>query len=182
VTVAGVVQTPAQQAKQVIDRINQLSPPGQQPLLAVLPYDPNVPAPLAPTATPAERLKVCNDYRAASDNTYIANPLQITGPAHGTVYGFIRFIQTTPSEDYDGFRIDTPIKLTGVQEIFFTTETGPVASVDPSHRGPLYLTSSMGQGGGRGVVHFDLIHADPNGNESGGASLYVDLDDDSTQF
>jgi hypothetical protein len=31
-------------------------------------------------------------------------------------------------------------------------------------------------------VHFALVHADPNGTESGDAALYVNLDQDPTQF
>jgi len=177
VTIAGVTQSPAQQAKQVVDRINQLAPPGQTPLLAVLPYDPNTPPTLPAGTAPADRLAACTAYRNKGPLTYIANPLQITAPAHGTVYGFIRFISVSPAEDYDGFRLDTPINLAGVQEIFFTTETD---NVDPNHRGPLYLTS-MRTTSGREVVHFELVHADAGGTESGGAALYVNLDQDSTQ-
>ncbi|HXU70680.1 MAG TPA: hypothetical protein VN947_15190 [Polyangia bacterium] len=178
VTIAGVTQSPAQQAKQIVDRINQLAPPGAAPLLAVLPYDPNTPPSLPAGTTPADRLTACTNYRNQGPLTYVANPAQITAPAHGVVYGFIRFINTTPAEDYDGFRLDTPVNLAGVQEIFFTTETD---SVDPNHRGPLFLTSTLTQGG-REVVHFALVHADPNGSESGGAALYVNLDQDPTEF
>ena len=114
----------------------------------------------------------------ASDRAYVANPLQITAPAHGAVFGFIRFISTAPAENYDGFRLDTPINLEGVQEIFFTREGD---DVDPNHRGPLFLTSHARAGRSRRRA----LRADPrrpNGTESGGASLYVDLDSDPDSF
>ncbi|HXU69203.1 MAG TPA: hypothetical protein VN947_07725 [Polyangia bacterium] len=171
VTMAGVTQTPDEQALAVVQRIEQLAPAGQPPLLAVLPWDATPPPTVAKDATPDERLAACNAYTSASDRAYVANPLQITAPAHGTVFGFIRFISTVPAQNYDGFRLDTPVNLDGVQEIFFTREGD---SVDAGQRGPLFLTSRLVPGG-RDVVHFELIHGDPNGTESGGASLYVDL-------
>ena len=117
VTTAGVSQTPAEQALAVVQRIVQLAPAQQPPLLAVLPWDTTPPPSLPPDATPAERLAACTAYEDASDRAYVANPLQITAPAHGAVFGFIRFISTEPAENYDGFRLDTPVRLQGVQEI-----------------------------------------------------------------
>jgi hypothetical protein len=177
VSTGGVTQTPAQQAQQVVDRITQLTDDGLAgPLLAVLPYDPNVPPSIPDTATSAERRTACDAYEAASDVTYIPNPYQITAPLHGTVYGFVKFVSQTPPADYDGFRIDTPLNLKGVQELFFTVE-GP--TVDPKNRGPLFLTSQKTQGG-VDVVHFDLTA--PTGAASGTAALLVDLDQDPVQF
>ena len=123
-TVGGVTQTPAELAQQVINRIHQLTdaPGANGPLWAVLPYDPNLPPTLPDSATSEERRAACDAYIGSSPLTYVANPYQITGPLHGTVYGFVKFISTIPPANYDGFRIDTPIKLQGVQEIFFTVE------------------------------------------------------------
>jgi len=176
----GVVQTPDQLAQQVTDRIHQLTdPPGSSaPLLAVLPFDPNVPPSVPDTASSTERRAACDSFIQQSPNTYIGNPYQITAPLHGTVYGFPKFVSVTPPANYDGFRVDTPTNLKGVREIFMTVE-GP--TVDPKNRGPLFMISQMTQNG-QGVVYFNLIHADPMGTASGTAALLVDLDEDPVQF
>ena len=77
-----------------------------------------------------------------------------------------------------GLRIDSPLNLKGVREIFFTVEGD---TVDPLNRGPLFLTSTMTPGG-VDVVHFDLTSPDPAVNVSGTAALLVDLDQDPVQF
>lgn len=183
ITQNGATQTPEEQAQQVVDRINQLTSANTSiqtggPLLAVLPYDPNVPPAIPDSASSADRRAACDAYFAASDLTYIPNPYQVTGPLHGFVYGFVKFVSVMPPANYDGFRIDTPLNLKGVQELFLTIE-GP--TVDPKNRGPLFMTSKLTQGG-NDVVHFDLIHADPMGTASGTAALLVDLDQDPVQF
>jgi hypothetical protein len=181
----GITQTPEEQAQQVIDHIHQLTdPPGATgPLLALLPYDPAVPPAVPDSATPDERKQACDAYLAQPDpaqafNTYIANPYQITAPLHGYVYGFKKFVSIVPPANFDGYRIDTPLNLKGVQEIFFTVEG---ATVDPLNRGPLFLISERSLNG-NDVVHFDLIHADPMGTATGTAALLVDLDQDPVQF
>ena len=167
----GVVQTPDQQAQQVSDRVKQLDGMAagsvQGPLLAILPYDANVPPAVPDTASSPERRAACDSFIQQGPNTYVANPFQITAPLHGTVYGFAKFVSATPPANYDGFRVDTPTNLKGVREIFFTVE-GP--TVDPLHRGPLFLISQMTQNG-QDVVYFNLIHADPMGTASGTAAL-----------
>ena len=188
ITQNGIVQTPQQQAQQIIDRINQLTTNATiasgGPLLAVLPYDATPPPSIPDTTSAAQRLAACNAYANPDPNTdtdpltYVANPLQLTAPAHGAIYGFVRFLSTVPPQNYNGFRLDTPVNLKGVQEIFFTLEG---ANVDPKNRGPLYLTSTLTPGG-RDVVHFDLTSADPNSTASGAAALYVDLNEDPVQF
>lgn len=181
VSSGGVTQTPEQQAQQVIDRINQLttnvSIASGGPLLAVLPYDASAPPSLPDTATSEERRTACNAY-TADPLAYVPNPFQLTAPLKGFIYGFVKFLSVTPPSDYDGFRIDSPLNLKGVQEIFFTLEGN---NVDPMNRGPLFMTSKRTQDG-IGVVHFDLIHADPNGTANGTAALEVDLDNDPVQF
>jgi hypothetical protein len=173
----GVTQTPDQQAQQIVDRINQLTPPGALPLLAVLPYDPNTPS-VPANAAAADRLAACNDYRGKSELTYVPNPSQITAPAHGVVYGFIKFVSVTPPVSYNGFRIDTPVNLKGTQEVFLTIEND---TVDPRARGAAYVVSRPSPGG-RDVLHFDLVHADPNGTASGAVAMYTTLDQDPVQF
>jgi hypothetical protein len=172
VMVAGQTQTPDEQAAAVVGRINQVNP-ASGPLLAVLPWDKNPEPIIGPNATPDERLADCNAYKALSPNTYVPNPLQMTAPAHGTVYGFVSFSTVVPATNYDGYRLDMPVSLKGVQEIFFTVEGD---NVDPNHRGPLYLVSTRTPGG-NDVVHFDLTP--PAGSMaaiSGTAALYVNLD------
>ncbi|MDB4968936.1 MAG: hypothetical protein JWN44_4625 [Myxococcales bacterium] len=173
----GVTQTPEEQAKQVRDRINQLAPAGAAPLLAVLPYDPTPPPVIPAGATAKERLDACQAYEM-NDKFYVSNPYQITAPPNGAVYGFVSYTTLSPPANYNGFRLDTPINLRGVQELFFTLEG---ANVDPLNRGPLFMTSTLDQGG-RDVIHFSLLHADPAGTASGGVSLYVNIDEDSVQF
>jgi hypothetical protein len=177
----GVTQTPQDQAQQVIDRIDQVSDnitiASGGPLLAVLPYTPTVPPSVPDAASPSDRRAACDAY-VMDPLAYVPNPYQFTAPLRGTVYGFVKFISSKPPSDYDGVRIDTPLNLKGVREIFFTLEGN---SVDPLNRGPLFLTSKLTQGG-IDVVHFDLIHADPMGSASGTAALLVDLDEDPVQF
>ncbi len=167
ISAGGVTQTPIEQAQQVIDRINQLAP-ATGPLFAVLPYDPNVPPAVPATATPEERRAACDAYHDASDLTYIPNPYQITTPLHGFVYGFVSFTTLTPPANYDGYRIDSPLNLKGVQEVFMTVEND---TVDPKNRGPLFMTSQLDAGrhrrrpfpvdprgpGGNGDGHRDLV-------------------------
>jgi len=188
VTVAGVTQTDAEQAQQVIDRINQLTVASASgvPLLAVLPFDPTPPPSIPASTPPDQRLEICNAYKdngttgfaTGADLTYIANPYQITGPLHGNVYGFANYSSVTPPANYDGYRLDSPLNLKGVQEIFFTVEGD---TVDPLNRGPLFLISKRTPGGAD-VVHFELSSPDPMVNVSGTAALLVDLDEDPVQF
>ncbi|HEX9104034.1 MAG TPA: hypothetical protein VF997_17605 [Polyangia bacterium] len=116
VTAGGVTQTPAQQAQQVIDRIDQLTTnvtiASGGPLLGVLPYDPAVPPTVPDTASSEERRAACDAYAMNGDAlAYVANPFQLTAPLKGTIYGFVKFLSVTPPSDYDGFRIDTPLNL-----------------------------------------------------------------------
>jgi hypothetical protein len=124
----------------------------------------------------------CSTWEAMGDDPkihYVPNPLQITAPLNGgVVYGFVSFTSLTPPANYDGWRIDSPINLDGLREIFFTTETD---TVDPKNRGPLFLVSTMTPGG-RDVVHFDLTHVDPASTAAGTAALYVNLNEDPVQF
>jgi hypothetical protein len=188
VTIAGVTQTPPEQAQQVIDRINQLAPAVGNVLLAVVPYDPTPPPTIPDGTSPEDRQTLCDNFMFTTDpdkksipTRYVANPKQITAPINGTVYGFIAFTTISPPTNYDGFRLDTAVNLKGVQELFFTLETVEPKDVDPLHRGKLFLTSELTQGG-RDVVHFELRHADPNDLASGSAAVLFNLDEDPVQF
>jgi hypothetical protein len=182
-----VTQTPEQQAQQVQQRIAQLSPAGVAPLLAILPWDKQcdaggncvsvTPPTIADDVSPAERKARCDEYRL-NELAYVPNPLQITAPLHGSVYGFANFTTVQPPTNYNGFRLDTTVSLKGLQEIFLTVEDD---SVDPANRGPLYLASTQ-VNGGVGVLQFQLNNpTDPNG-ASGAVAVYTDLDEDPVQF
>ena len=182
VSSGGVTQTNQEQAQQIINFIHQVTDNTTittgGPLLAILPYDANTEPSIPTDATPTDRKMACDKYFNASPNTYIPNPYQLTAPLHGFIYGFVEFTSTVPVQAYNGFRIDSPINLKGVQEIFFTVEND---NVDPTNRGPLFLISELTPGG-RDIVHFDLLDAVANGPHTGSAALEVDLDEDPVQF
>jgi hypothetical protein len=183
-----ITQSPEQQAQQVQQRIAQLNPSGGRPLMAILPWDPLCDADgsnchsqaevvVPDGSSPADRKAICDGFRG-SPLFYVPNPLQITAPLHGAVYGFADFTTLQPPTNYNGFRLDTPVSLKGLQEIFLTVEGD---NVDPNKRGPLYLASTRVQGG-VGVLQFTLINpADQNG-ASGAVAVYTDLDEDPVQF
>ena len=202
VTINGVTQSPEEQAAAIRARIAQLTtrnncdgatPPhcGIAPnnLVAVLPYD-ATPEPVLDfnTTSAADRLAACKSYWAASPFAYTPNPSQLTFPLNGTVYGTTNFNTTPPlpPTNYDGFRIDSPVNMKGIQELFITHETVDAADmaasradgVDPENRGPLFLQGLPDQGG-LDVVHFDLSGAS---GEAGTAALYVDLDENPSAF
>ncbi len=159
----GVLQTPDQQAAQVRNRIAQLNAPpdGTQPssLLALVPWEPTPPPAIDAAATAADRLAACQAWWAASPLAYTPNPLQITSPLHGYVFGFLAYVTATPPTDYDGIRIDTPVNLDGLQELFVTDEG---ATVDVTMRGAVYLASKPSPGG-NDVAHFDLAGPSASG-------------------
>ena len=90
----------------------------------------------------------------------------------------MKFVSVKPPANYDGFRIDTPLNLKGVQEIFFTVE----GTDGRSEKSRPALPDFGADPGGQDVVHFDLVKADPALTASGTAALLVDLDQDPVQF
>jgi hypothetical protein len=186
VTKAGITQTPKQQAQSIINRIAQLNPPGQPPLLAVLPFSTVSDPVIAADATPAERLAACVGTTANPGaemldvNYYAANPSQVTAPLHGAVYGFIHFQTLNPPANYDGFRLDVPENLKDVQELYFTTESVDIAQVDPKNTGPLYVDSKLVPGG-RDILQFNL-QSPINGGPTGAVAVENTLDEDPVQF
>lgn len=182
ISYSGITQTPEQQAQQRVLRIQQLNPAGMPPLLAVVPWDEHVEPTVAANTAPADRKAACDAYRNVQPpTTYVPNPDQITAPLHGTVYGFVGYSTNHPPAGYDGLRIDSPIALKGIRELWLTDETAPAGAtgdfVDPRHRGPTAL-EGLPDAGGRDVVHFDLTG--PGG--SGTAALLVNLDTDPIQY
>lgn len=159
----GVTQTPQQQAQQVRNRIAQLTAPpdGTQPssLLALVPWSPTPPPSIPEGASAADRLAACQTWWSESPLAYTPNPLQITSPLHGYVFGFLSYVTATPPTDYDGIRIDTPVNLEGLRELFVTDEG---ATVEVKQRGAVYLTSTPTPGG-NDVAHFDLAGPSASG-------------------
>lgn len=176
VTIAGVTQTPEQQVQQLENRLDQIlstSLGGKQPqsLLAIVAADDGTAPNIAADASAADRLAACTTYWKDHPYAYSGNPFQLTQPTHGVVYGFVSYQTTSPPAGYDGIRFDTTLKLEGLREIWLTTESVPVAMVNPLARGPIFLYSQPARGG-RGVVYFNLLGP----SASGTAALYVDLD------
>lgn len=206
-TIDGVFQSAEEQAQGMRTRIGQLTPPGScdgsgldpayhcghasATLLGAIAYElvdaagqPTSVSPPPPTvpfdADPQARLEACHEYWASTPLAYTPNPLQLTAPAHGALYGELTFITATPPSVFDAIRIDTQVNLAGTQELWITTE--PNDLVDPTKRGPVLLGGSPDPGGRR-IVHFDL--SPPVGAAiaaSGTAALEVDLDVDSYSF
>jgi hypothetical protein len=189
-TINGVAQTPDQQAQQVKNRIAQVTAMtvkcescGQDfvglqaaSLLAMVAHTDKSNLAAMQATSAADRAAACNDYWS-DPLAYTANPAQLTAPLHGALLGFINYNTVAPPAGFDGLRVDTPVNLRGVQELWLTTESVPPAQVDPAHRGPLFLEGVPGSGG-RDVLHFGL--AGPGG--AGAAAMYVNLDQDPISF
>jgi hypothetical protein len=200
--VAGIKQTPEEQAAQVRARIQQLTSPsncaypmapllthcgvqGAGNALAVLPFDPTTRPTVDFNAPAAERLAACRDYWLASPLSYTPNPYQLTAPIHGTLWGMMPYVTTTPVSGFEGLRLDTPVNLKGIRELFLTLESFDADDmqnnrpdgVDPLNRGPVILQGFPNRGGNY-VIHFALTGS----GGSGEAALYVDLDSDPVQF
>jgi hypothetical protein len=193
VTVAGVTETPDEQAQEYINRIKQITAPSncsatdptdcgtQITLLAVVPFDDTPPPQVMPTDSASVRLAACQAYWAKSPLAYTGNPPQVTAPIHGTAYGFVYFQTNRPSAAYDGIRIDSPTNLAGAQDLWLSTETAPLAMVDGNNQGPMFLRGTVDQGG-NDVIHFDLTSPDPLSTASGTAALYTNLGNSSVEF
>ena len=203
--VNGVEQSAEEQAAQVRTRISQLTTPmncdnpppptprhcGRQAfdLFGVMSYSTTQPPNLPYDAPPADRLRFCEEYWK-DPLAYTPNPFQVTAPIHGPIWGYISFTTippAAPAQGFDSTRIDSPINLRGIKELFATVETLDAADlaadpprpdgVDPLNRGPVYF-QGFPSVGGQGVVNINLVGP----TASGHASLYVDLDDDPIGF
>jgi hypothetical protein len=179
VTIGGTMQTPDEQAQQIVNRIAQLTSMaqgGREPstLYAVVPFDATPPPTQLPLDTPANiRLAACKQYWA-SPTAYTGNPAQVTAPINGAAYGFVAYNTTSPPAGYDGIRLDSPTNLDTVQELWLTVEGD---QVDPLNRGPVFMDSVMTKGG-NDVVHFVLTGS----SVSGTAAVEIHFDDNSVLF
>jgi hypothetical protein len=143
--------------------------PSGQSTSGCIPYD----------AAPADRLAACRAFFATSPLAYAPNPLQITAPIHGALYGVVTYMTTTPPSAFSSIRLDSNVKLSGARELWMTTESD---QVDPLHRGPIFLDGTTDRGG-QEVDHFDLTPPlDSTLAVSGTAVLLDELDQDPVQF
>jgi hypothetical protein len=195
---AGVSQSPDEQAEAVRSHIADITATsscdgsGEDPryhcgrqastVLGLFPYeivtDAGLATMIAPTMPPvpfaaaaADRLAACQSYWA-NPLAYTPNPLQLSAPAHGAVWGYVTYVTLSPPAGYQSIRIDVPVDLRGLRELFITVEPD---QVDPLHRGPVLLDGTP-QVGGQGVVHFEL--QPPPGAAvpvAGSATVYTDL-------
>jgi hypothetical protein len=143
--------------------------PAGQPTAGCIPWD----------AAPADRLAACETFFATSPLAYAPNPLLITAPIHGSLYGVVTYVTTTPPSAFSSMRIDSNVKISGAHELWITTE---VDQVDPLHRGPIVVDGTPDRGGQQ-VNHFDLTP--PLGSTlavSGTAVLLDELDQNPVQF
>jgi hypothetical protein len=185
-TIAGITETPEEQAQAYNNRIAQITSTndgGMQSatLLAVVPFDDTPPPAVQPTDGASVRLAACKDYWNKSPLAYTGNPAQVTAPIHGTAYGFVYYQTNRPSASYDGIRIDSPTNLAGAQDLWYSVETAPLAMVDGNNQGPMFLEGKADQGG-NDVIHFDLTSQSASGTASGTAALYTNLDNSSVEY
>jgi hypothetical protein len=139
-------------------------------------------------AAPADRLAACSAYWASSPLAYSPNPLQITAPIRGQLYGEVTYGPTiVPPSQFDQIRVESPVNLVGIQEFWYTVEQDqldvppPMADRAPV-RGPVFLDGTPDEGG-MSFVHFDL--SPPFGSMatvSGTAAMLVDIESDPIQF
>jgi hypothetical protein len=148
-------------------------------LLALLPYTTTSAPPFDATMPAAARLAACQAYWS-DPVAYSPNPVQLTAPLHGTVYGFIAYATQKPAAGYDGVTLQTPDRLTGTRELWLTLETAPVDQVQPLRGGSVILDGKPDHGG-FSVIHIPLTSPIPGG-PSGTAAIETNLDQDPLQL
>jgi hypothetical protein len=141
---AGIVQTPAQQAAQVVLKIRQVTGPDlgglqDKDLYAVTPVDGNAAPQLAAGASAAARLAACQAYWAKGPDAYTPDPYEVAVGRHGTILGFVDYQTTQPLQSFSDIYLDSPYDLSNLVEMWFTTESVPPEQVDPQHRGPIWM-------------------------------------------
>ena len=130
------------------------SPPAAGDVLALVPYTTASPPPFDAAMPAAARLAACQAYWS-DPLAYSPNPVQLTAPLHGTVYGFIAYGTKMPAAGYDGSTLQTPKRLAGTRELWLTLETAPIDQVQPLNGGTVILDGKPDQGG-FGVIHIPL--------------------------
>jgi hypothetical protein len=189
-SIGGIMQTPEQQAQLVALRIAQVTATdvcaadgsicGQQKatLLALVPYTTTSPPPFDATMAAADRLAACQAYWS-DPLAYSPNPVQLTAPLHGSVYGFIAYSTLKPAAGYDGITLQTPDRLAGTRELWLTVENVPVEQVQP--QGGTVILDGKPDHGGFSVIHIPLT-SPIAGGPSGAAAIEANLDQDPLQL
>lgn len=191
-----------QRVRQVVPRTLPILPAGgvagktKVPLLALVRHDEN-PGPDFPLTkdnvdkmAPADRLQRCRPFLCAPADAgcghgayYVGNPLQLTKPVHGTLYGFFDFntigpdFQTAdpasyvPPQDYGGIAISTRVSLHGIRGLRLTREK----ERRPGQPGTPVALGVPSTDSGRGAARFVLLLP---GTQTvlGFASVLTDLD------
>lgn len=185
----GVIQTPEQQAAQVLGRIGQVTSAGEctadgtvcgqqsQTLLAVLPYTTSTPPDLPTDLAPADRLAACQAYWS-DPLAYTPNAAQLTSPLRGVLFGFVSYSSQAPPAGFDGSTLRSSRRLADMRELWLTDESVPLDQVSPLD-GAVILDGERDRGG-QGVLHFTLS-SPLVGGPAGAAAVLVDLDRDDVQ-
>ena len=198
----------ALQAKAVEKRVHELTDLQPRPLLAMASFDDAaaahpVRAPdragcdelkpracIPDDATAATRLSQCLAFWQASPFAYTGNPLQLTRPVHGTLFGMLDFTSLTPAQTLGGIQVVSDFALHDLRELWLTQTTATVAALDADQldcatspgtcRGALFLQGDAGSPQ-NGIFRFDLSSPPPS-TVTGTASVLTRLDEDPVQF
>ena len=176
-------------------RIDQITIGAQTPLYALVPWDDAsaMPHPSAkdPSLTAEMRKCACRDLWNASAAAYSGNPIQLTAPVHGALYGVVDFQSLAPPQLLGGVSFHVEYKLPSVRELWLTDTTALVDKLDPAQldcrahpdtcRGATILDGYLSPDTGRQASHFEL--RSPSGEAlTGSAAIETNLDADPAQF
>ena len=176
-------------------RIDELTIGGQATLFALVPYDDAaaMPHPSAkdPTLTAEARKCACRDLWNASPASYSGNPIQLTSPVHGALYGVLDYQSTMPPQALGGIAFHVDYSLPSARELWLTDTAAEVSHVDPNQldcharpdscRGITLLDGTAASEAGRQAIHFEL--RSPTGAAiTGSAAIETNLDRDPQQF
>ncbi len=139
-----------------------------------------------------DRLAFCPSFLSSHFDYYQGNPLQLTAPLHGTLFGFFNFntigpeFQTAdpatflPPQNFGGIAITTRMSLHGMTALLLTRETAQ----NPALPGTVVVKGGAlpPAASGRGAIRFGLQATIPVGMGMtqtvtvGTASVLTDLD------
>ena len=178
-------------------RIDQLTIGAQNPLFALVPWDDAaaMPHPSAkdPAITAEMRKCACRNLWNASAASYSGNPIQLTAPVHGALYGVLDFQSTMPPQALGGMSFHVNYALSSARELWFTDTAADVGKLDPrqidcnqhpeSCRGVTLVdgvASPMAMSG-RQAIHFEL-RSPAGAAVTGSAAIETNLDRDPQPF
>jgi hypothetical protein len=184
----------ANKALAVSMRIDELTIQQANPLFAMVGWDDNSATPpvIDPMADATTRKDACNAWWANSPYAaYTGNPIQLTAPIHGQLYGMLDFqsVSPAPSQILGGIEITSNFSLRDIRELFLTVATAKFQDLDPAEtdckanptkcRGSLFLQGNT-EPPQNGIFHATLTS--PTGGASGTAAIETRLDEDPVQF